>query len=181
MLILGLLPHFLLGFAVEAGLGSIRYGLALLASGTITNILTIFVILAVNAVHKLPRTYVFASSAPIVLLCISCWNLVIPKPAGSKNTFGAIFSLVALVLYFIRALFRSPVDLISLLIAIVVNYGVLIGLDSTVTFASYVRSSVPKGFGGAEASLLEGGAERQRGLEELAKDDDEKEPFTVSV
>ena len=103
-MIFALVPHFLLGFEVEKTLRSLKYTIALFGSVVATNVLTVTMWFVFNAsgMTLAQKDFIFASSTPVLILCILCFNLLVPSPLGSLRNIGQIVLWITCTLILIR-------------------------------------------------------------------------------
>jgi hypothetical protein len=139
-LILSLFPHFLFGFEIETVIGSGTFAVALFASGTITNVVTILVSLFLNrfVTEVLPVEYVFASSAPVLLLCLSAFIVFVRVDVRfgriCRCTVWGVLGMIG-----VRCVVGPLVHVVNLLISICVDYFVVRWLDESLTVVEYIR------------------------------------------
>jgi hypothetical protein len=172
-------PHFLFGFDVETAVGSLRYAVAVLASATLTNLLTLLIAILFNTVglSVLPLDYIFASSSPLILLCVLGFVLLVPSPIANIGPVSLWISLTAIV---VRCIGAPLVHLINLIVAFVVDFFVIRWLDASLTVAEYVRAVVPRRVQDVAAAKGDNGVGRQRAIRMLAKSSDEVQALMES-
>lgn len=120
-MIFALIPHFLLGFDVETRLGSMRYAFAILGCGSTATLLTILIsfLMKQAGIAIIDDTTLFASSVPLLLLCILCFTVFVPQPIGTFRNVGVILLLIVHVLTILRS-FTEPILLLNLTVSWVV-------------------------------------------------------------
>jgi hypothetical protein len=176
-LILALVPHFLFGFDVETAAGSLRYAAAVLASATLTNVFTLLGAILFNTVglSVLPRDYIFASSTPVILLCVLGFVLLVPTPVAD---IGPVSLWVCLAAAVVRCVGAPLVHVINLIVALIIDFFVIRWLDASLTVAECVRAVVPRRVQDVVDAKGDSEGGRQRAIRTLAKSSDEVRPLT---
>lgn len=146
ILILSLCPHFFFGSDIETIFGSVKYFLAMIVSGLTTNIITVIICCLINKVYiVLPENHMFASSAPLTLLCLYAYCLLVPVPIGDMTMLGSLCLLCYLIILILRCLFTPWAYFINLLVAVIVDFFVLRFIsEEEIPAKAYFSAFVPK-------------------------------------
>ena len=142
MLIIDLIPHFFLGFDVETALGSSKYALSLFFSGASTNILTCLTIFVLKKFFDISNVdFCFASSASLVLLCMTSFCMIFKAPIGVFTNFASFGILIYITLVVLTL--QNPIDLLNCIYALIVNFFVIHWIDNSISFPAYLKMIFP--------------------------------------